>query len=102
VTLSAVSKILTRNSSYVRSSLIVSSSSGICSYSWGASSCGSFGASKALGGYWPLEVIRAVLCARTIYRVLEVVRIEAKFHNRMRHKKHKNLSNSKSKMTSIK
>jgi uncharacterized membrane protein required for colicin V production len=33
---------------------------------------------------------------------LDIVRIEAKFHNRMRHKKHKNLSNNKSKIISIK
>jgi hypothetical protein len=46
--------------------------------------------------------MRAVLWAQTIYRVLDVVRIEAKFHNRMRLKKHKNLSNNKSKIISIK
>jgi hypothetical protein len=33
---------------------------------------------------------------------LDVVRIEAKFRNRMRQKKHKNLSNNKSKIISIK
>jgi hypothetical protein len=33
---------------------------------------------------------------------LDVVRIEIKFHNRMRHKKHKNLSNNKSNKISIK
>jgi hypothetical protein len=44
----------------------------------------------------------AVLWARTIYRVLDVVRIEAKFRNRMRHKKHKKLSNKKRKIISIK
>jgi hypothetical protein len=33
---------------------------------------------------------------------LDVVRIEVKFHNRMRHKKHKNLLNNKSKIISIK
>jgi hypothetical protein len=46
--------------------------------------------------------MQAVLWARTIYRVLDVVRIEAKFRNRMRLKKHKNLSNNKSKIISIK
>jgi uncharacterized membrane protein required for colicin V production len=33
---------------------------------------------------------------------LDVIRIEAKFRNRIRHKKHKNLSNNKSKIMSIK
>jgi hypothetical protein len=46
--------------------------------------------------------MRAILWARTIYRVLDIVRIEAKFRNRMRHKKHENLSNNKSKIISIK
>jgi hypothetical protein len=44
----------------------------------------------------------SLVCMNHLQSFLEIIRIATKFHNRMRHKKHKNLSNNKSKMISIK